>query len=340
MSTLETARWKNDALRIIDQRYLPEKLVYWDITTLQEVYDAIKTLAIRGAPAIGIAAAYGAYIGIRGVSDTTDKKQFLALFTERCEYLNSSRPTAVNLKWALDRIQHVLKEHSENATVAELKMTILAQAHAILNEDIAMCRAIGENGQDVLKGCNTILTHCNAGGLATSGYGTALAPVYVAKERGHKIHVYADETRPLLQGARITAFELQQTGIPVTVICDNMAAWAMKQGKIDAVIVGADRIAANGDTANKIGTYSLAIAARTHDIPFYVAAPYSTFDLSLKDGSTTPIEERDAREVTNGFGRRTVPENVAVYNPAFDVTPASLITAIITEKRIWYPPFS
>jgi methylthioribose-1-phosphate isomerase len=243
----------------------------------------------------------------------------------------------VNLQWALDRVRTRVREVLSERDVPAAVQAVLEEAHAILDEDITMCRTIGENGQEVLQSCHTVLTHCNAGGLATSGYGTALAPVYVAAEQGHAIHVYADETRPLLQGARITAFELQQVGVPVTVICDSMAAWTMKKGKVDVVIVGADRIAANGDTANKIGTYGLAIAAHHHNVPFYVAAPYSTFDYDLPTGTDIPIEERAPDEITCGFGRQTAPDNVDVYNPAFDVTPVELISGIITEKGVWYP---
>lgn len=338
MAHLKTICWENDCVKMVAQTKLPIELSYRYVNTVEEMYDAIKILDVRGAPAIGVAAAYGIYLAIRSIPDATDKEQFITIFNEQREYLNSSRPTAVNLGWALNRINTLVENYLTEKNITELKELIFTEAEKILQEDRASCRAIGEFGFDILKNYNTLLTHCNAGGLATSEYGTALSPIYVAQENGKNFHVYADETRPLLQGARITALELKEAGLPVTLICDNMAATVMREGKIDAVIVGADRIAANGDTANKIGTYSVALCAKAHSIPFYVAAPFSTFDLSLRDGTLIPIEERDSKEITHGFGRQTGPDGIDVYNPAFDVTPHELITAIITDKGVVHIP--
>ncbi len=325
--------------RIIDQTSLPSELVYKDITTIEAMHEAIKMLRVRGAPAIGIAAAFGLYLGIRNLHDDDPAERFEKELKKQADYLASSRPTAVNLVWALERMQKRFR-NSRLARIGEIKSELLDEAKKILEEDRQMCRSIGEHGFELIRDYSAILTHCNAGGLATSEYGTALACVYVAQERGKLVHVFSDETRPLLQGSRITAFELLSAGIPVTVICDNMAATVMARGMVQAAIVGADRIAANGDTANKIGTYGVALLAKAHGIPFYVAAPSSTFDLSIPDGSGIPIEERLAEEITCGFGKRTAPENVPVFNPAFDVTPHGLITAIITEKGILRPPFA
>ena len=340
---IKTIAWTGQAVRLLDQTRLPAETVYVDIADEKQMWDAIKRLVVRGAPAIGVAAAFGAYLGaatyqgsVHGCVERIDSV---------CKYLATSRPTAVNLFWALDRIKakaHALK----NAASAEaVKAGILRECQEMLEEDIRVCRAIGEHGADLLQryrgadGRINLLTHCNAGGLATAQYGTALAPMYVGAERGMKFHVFADETRPLLQGSRITAYELQQNGIPVTVICDNMAATVMGQKKVSGVIVGADRITANGDAANKIGTHGVAILARHFQIPFYVAAPTSTIDLSLATGDQIPIEERDAKEITQGMGKLTAPHDIAVYNPAFDVTPANLITAIITEHGIAEAPY-
>lgn len=339
MAKLKTIEWANDKVRLIDQTKLPEHILHLEIETIEEMYDAIKILSVRGAPAIGIAAAFGLYLGIRDFPDEGTVADFLKLLDKMAEYLAESRPTAVNLVWALKRLEKLAKENADNLNVEELKELLLTDSIAILNEDNASCRAIGEYGFEIMKDYNTLLTHCNAGGLATAEFGTALSPIYIGQEKGKIFNVYSDETRPLLQGSRITALELKEAGIPVTVICDNMAAAVMASGKIDAVIVGADRIAANGDAANKIGTYGVALAAKAHNIPFYVAAPFSTFDLSLKDGSEIPIEERDGEEVINGFGKRTGPEGVDVFNPAFDVTPNELITAIITDKGVLYPSY-
>ena len=319
-------------LRLIDQTRLPNERVTQDCRDVETVFEAIRMLRVRGAPAIGVSAAMGAVVGIRDVpADDTDG--LIAELKRVAEYLNSSRPTAVNLSWALNRMVAVA-EANAGLSVDDLKGRLLAEAQAIRDEDAAMCRAIGENGAALIHDGDGILTHCNAGALATAEYGTALSVMFVAHEQGKILHVYADETRPLLQGARLTTWELMNAGIDVTLICDNMAGHVMKEGRIQRVIVGADRIAANGDAANKIGTYSVAVLAREHGIPFYVAAPSSTFDLALPDGSGIPIEERDPAEVTNGFGRRTAPEGVKVYSPAFDVTPHEFITAIITERGV------
>ena len=338
MPRLKTIQWTDDAARIIDQTRLPGELAYLDIKSADEMYDAIKTLKIRGAPAIGIAAAFGLYCGVRDYPESGPVDGMVKLVREKSDYLASSRPTAINLTWALERLQ---KKVSSVASfgVTRIKSALLAEAREILEEDIQTCRKIGEYGFEQIKNYHAILTHCNAGSLATGEYGTALAAIYVGKEKGKIFHMYADETRPLLQGSRITAFELMAAGIPVTLICDNMAAAVMAMGKVDAVLVGADRIAANGDAANKIGTYGLALIARAHGLPFYVAAPFSTFDLSIQSGKEIPIELRDASEIINGFGKQTAPANVDVYNPAFDVTPSELISAIITERGVILPPF-
>ncbi len=326
-------------MRLIEQTLLPEKYKVVSIRTVREMWHAIKRLAVRGAPAIGCAAAYGAVLGINA-SRAKSTAGLLRDLERACDCLATSRPTAVNLFWALDRMRRCGHEHC-GLTAAEFKTRLLDEAHAILAEDKAMCRAIGDNGARLVPRRRKpvgILTHCNAGGLATSDYGTALAVMFSAFILGRNIHVYADETRPLCQGSRLTSWELMRAGIPVTLICDDMAAQVMREGRIDMVVVGADRIAANGDAANKIGTYGVAILARYHGIPFYVAAPSSTFDLSLKDGSLIPIEERDGGEIRRGFGKWTAPRRVPVYNPAFDVTPAKLIAGIITERGIIEKP--
>ena len=319
-------------LRLIDQTRLPVDLVEIDLDSVEAVWEAIKMLRVRGAPAIGVAAAYGFVLGTR-VAWAESQAAFLSRVTEVADYLASSRPTAVNLFWALDRMKQVAEQLAA-ATAEERSTHLLAEAQSIDREDRDMCTAIGRVGAGLLPKNSGVLTHCNAGGLATAGDGTALSVIFAAHAAGKNIRVYADETRPLLQGARLTTWELLQRDVPVTLICDSMAGWAMKKGFIQAVITGADRIAANGDVANKIGTYSVALLARAHSIPFYVAAPSSTFDLSLGSGEEIPIEERDPEEVTCGFGRRTAPDGVAVYNPAFDVTPADCVTAIVTEKGI------
>ena len=334
---IPTIEWVDGRIHLIDQTLLPNEFnqIYCD--DVESVWEAIKSLRVRGAPAIGIAGALGAVLGI-WKSKATNYSDFAAELKKVTGYLATSRPTAVNLFWALERIEQTAETHKD-LEIAQLKNALLDEAQDIIEEDRARCRAIGQHGLDLIHNGDTILTHCNAGGLATSDYGTALAVMFSAHESGKNISVYADETRPLLQGARLTAWELMQAGIDVTLICDNMAAQVMKEGRIQSVIVGADRIAANGDTANKIGTYNVAILAKAHDIPFYVAAPTSTLDLSLETGDLIPIEQRAAEEVTEGFGSRTAPKGVKVYSPAFDVTPAHLITAIITEKGVAHPPF-
>ena len=335
----KTLSWIGDAngqLHLLDQTRLPLHVENTICTTIDDVCNAIKALKVRGAPAIGVAAAYGVVIGLQGTRSAPVDK-FLQEVDRVTAYLATSRPTAVNLFWALNRMQMVAVNH-DALTAAEIHDRLLAEARSIELEDKAMCSAIGRHGSTLLKSGMSILTHCNAGGLATAGDGTALAVMFQAAADGKDIQVFADETRPLLQGARLTTWELQQRGIPVTLICDNMAAQVMKERRIQIVITGADRIAANGDAANKIGTYGVAVLARYHGIPFCVAAPSSTFDLSLADGSGIPIEQRASEEVTCGFGTRTAPENINVYNPAFDVTPSELITAIITERGIIHAP--
>ncbi len=333
-----TIEWVGDlggCVQLIDQTLLPERLELVQISDLKSLFEAIRCLKVRGAPAIGIAGAMGLVLALRD-AQTQDREEFLKLLDTQADYLACARPTAVNLTWALQRLRNVAHKQT-GLSVAELKQMLLAEAKAIRDEDAATCRAIGQNGLPLIKPGARILTHCNAGLLATAEYGTALAPLYLAHEKGIDFTVYADETRPLLQGSRLTAWELTQAGIDVTLICDSVAGHLMSLGRIDLVITGADRIAANGDAANKIGTYSLARLARVHGIPFYIAAPASTFDLSIPDGSHIPIEQREAEEVTEGFGRRTAPKDVKVYSPAFDVTSAEFITAIITELGLIQP---
>jgi len=327
-------------LELVDQRRLPTEFIKLHCRDIEQLCEAIKTLNIRGAPAIGVAVAYGLVLAVQKLSIGAGKQDALKTITQACDYLSSSRPTAVNLFWALERVRKKAHEIASKPKVdlQALRETILAEANAIYDEDVEMCRRIGQNGRKFIKNGFGILTHCNAGALATAGQGTALSIIFEAHKEGKKFRVYADETRPLLQGARLTAWELQQANIEVTVICDNMAGWLMKQGKIDMVITGADRIAANGDTANKIGTYSLSILAREHGIPFYVAAPSSTFDLSTATGAQIPIEQRAADEVIRYGNIQIAPDGVGVYNPAFDVVQAKDITAIVTEKGIIEEP--
>lgn len=336
---LPTIEWEGDIsgrVRLIDQTLLPTELKFVYCEDIKSIWHAIKTLMVRGAPAIGIAAAMGVVLGIKDIhAKNTDA--FLKELKQATTYLGTSRPTAVNLFWGLARMERVAQEN-KGKSVQEIKEILLHEALKIQNEDKVICRQIGENGVGLIKDGSGILTHCNAGGLATADYGTALAVLFKAKEQGKRIAVYADETRPLLQGARLTAWELLHAGIDVTLICDSMAAHVMKLGKVQCVIVGADRIAANGDTANKIGTFGVSILAKEHGIPFYVAAPVSTFDLTIKSGDEIPIEERSPEEITNGFGKKTAPEGIKVFNPAFDVTPAKNITAIITEKGVIQKP--
>jgi methylthioribose-1-phosphate isomerase len=335
MSLPRTIEWVGDSrghLRLLDQTRLPADIVYRDCRDLEAVRLAIRELCVRGAPAIGVSAAYALVLWLQGQGP----EEAHAGFEAACARLHSSRPTAVNLAWALERMGRrwrVLLEQGERNPIEAM----LAEARAIAEEDEAMCAALGQHGAALIEDGWGVLTHCNTGSLATAGMGTALAALFTAARQGKRIHVWADETRPLLQGARLTAWELQQAGVPVTLICDSMAAQVMKEGRVQMVLVGADRIAANGDTANKIGTYGVALLAKAHGIPFYVAAPSSTFDLSLPDGALIPIEQRNPREVTHGFGRQTAPEGVGVYNPAFDVTPADRIAGIVTEKGVIRP---
>jgi len=331
-------------LELIDQRQLPGKFVKIQCRDIEQVNEAIKTLAIRGAPAIGVCAAYGLTLAMQKLAGGDDLKRGLSVLAKSCEYLASARPTAVNLFWALDRVQRSSRRFvaaEPRANLPALRDVVLGEANAIYQEDVDSCKRIGENGERFiwadprqLQAGAGILTHCNAGALATAGQGTALSVMFEAHKRGRKFKVYVDETRPLLQGARLTAWELKQADIDVILICDNTAGWLMKQGHISAVITGADRIAANGDTANKIGTYSLSVLAKNNSIPFYIAAPSSTFDLSIKTGDEIPIEQRADEEVTTFAKMQIAPDGINVCNPAFDVTDASLITAIVTEKGL------
>lgn len=334
-----SAQWIGDEhgyLRLLDQTLLPSRQVMLDCRDVETVWEAIKMLRVRGAPAIGIAAAYGVLLSrvVSRSANVTIAEQ-VAAYRKAADYLATSRPTAVNLFWALDRMMRVLEQPI--VSLDSLQHSMWQEAVRIHDEDRQMCRAIGRFGAELIPQTATIITHCNAGGLATSEYGTALSVMFTCVEQGKKINVYADETRPLWQGSRLTAFELHAAGIPTTVICDSMAAHVMQTRKVDAVIVGADRITARGDTANKIGTYGLAVSAKYHGVPFYVAAPSSTFDLSLVSGKEIPIEQRDQAEITKPYGIPLAPEEVNAYNPAFDVTPAELITAIITERGVIRP---
>ncbi|MFO7767163.1 MAG: S-methyl-5-thioribose-1-phosphate isomerase [Pelovirga sp.] len=331
-SIIRPIRFIAGKCQMLDQRLLPGEEVWIDYDSYEGVAEAIRSMVVRGAPAIGIAAAIGAWFGARDI-DTESSREFFAEFQKICAYLATSRPTAVNLSWALERMQR-FAEANLDRSVLELKIGLEYEALAITQEDEQINRKIGRFGAALLPDQARVLTHCNAGALATGGYGTALGVIRAAVDGGNKVTVIADETRPFLQGSRLTAWELQRDGIPVTLICDNMAGYLMQQGQIDCVIVGADRIAANGDVANKIGTYTVAVLAREHDIPFFVAAPLSTIDLRLTDGSQIPIEERDAREVTHIGTRALAPEGTTVRNPAFDVTPARLVSAIITEAGV------
>ncbi|WAM32821.1 S-methyl-5-thioribose-1-phosphate isomerase [Caldicellulosiruptor morganii] len=327
--------FENDKLIVLDQRKLPFEKEYFVCSTYQDVYIAIKDMIIRGAPLIGIVAAYGVVLGFKEI---IEKNNDLSKIYEIINYLASSRPTAVNLFWALERMKKVFEE-VRNLSKSQIYSLLLQEAKKIEDEDKNINKKIGEHGNNLIKEGANILTHCNAGALATGGYGTALGIIREAHFSGKNIHVYVDETRPYLQGARLTAFELSEDGIPNTVICDNMAGYLMKLGKIDCVIVGADRIALNGDTANKIGTYSLSVLAKHHGIPFYIAAPVSTIDFNIKSGSEIPIEERSEDEIRFFNGKKIVPDESKVFNPAFDITPAENITAIITERGVIFPPF-
>ena len=339
MSIIEAVRWATDgeAVRIIDQRRLPAEEVTLDLRTLDAVCDAIRTLAVRGAPAIGVAGAMGLVASLAAFVHEGDDA-FRARLAQHAAAIRGTRPTAVNLPWSIDRMLAVASAHASLAPVP-LHARLHDEATAILEEDRAMCRRIGEAGLALVPDGARVLTHCNAGALATAGIGTALAPVYLAAEQGRRVEVWADETRPLLQGSRLTAWELSRAGIPVTVIADNMAASVMRAGRVDLCIVGADRVAANGDVANKIGTYGVALAAARHGIPFYVAVPTSTLDPATATGADIVIEERDPREVAEGFGTRTAPREAEVFNPAFDVTPAELVTAIVTDRGLVRAPY-
>lgn len=334
---IATITWTKGRIRIIDQTKLPQALEYLYCRDLGSLWEAIKQLRVRGAPALGVAAAFGVLLSLKFFRGN-DLKCFKKYIEEVCQYIGSSRPTAVNLFNALERMKKIISTH-EGASVSQFKRLFKDEAFAIYEEDRAVCRRMGQWGAKFIHSGENIMTVCNAGALATVDYGTALGVMYTAKAKGKKFRVYACETRPLLQGARLTAWELLREKIPTTLICDNMAATLMKQGKIDAIFAGADRIASNGDTANKIGTYSLAVLAKYHQIPFYIAAPLSTFDRNIKSGKQIPIEERSADEVRHFYKQPTAPQKVCVYNPAFDVTDHELITAIITEKGVIYPPF-
>lgn len=337
---LETVRLddENSTLVILDQTRLPSETVYLHLKKLEEFWHAIRILQVRGAPAIGVAAAAGLYLAAKAVS-AADFGAFYAEFQKAKDYLATARPTAVNLFWALDRMERVVLENQDK-TVPEIKNRLKSEAEAIRNEDIENCRKIGEYGLELLRPGMGILTHCNAGRLAAVEYGTATAPIYIGQERNYNLKVFADETRPLLQGARLTAFELQQAGVDVTLICDNMASSVMRNGWVQAVFVGCDRVAANGDTANKVGTSGLAVLAKHYNIPFYVCAPAATIDMACAAGRDICIEQRDGGEITHMWYEKPVaPERIAVYNPAFDVTDHTLITAFVTERGVVRPPF-
>lgn len=334
---IQSIEWKSDHVRIIDQTFLPARTIFCDIRDVGQMWEAIKKLRVRGAPAIGIAAAYGFYLGIRDLQEES-YAGFKIEMDRIADYLASSRPTAINLNWALERLKNTIHAHREKS-VSEIKEIILKTAITIHEEDKRICERIGKHGQELVPQDAQILTHCNTGSLATGMYGTALSMIYHAHLAGKNIHVWVDETRPLLQGARLTAWELMKAEIPMTLICDSAAGHVMKSTKVDLIVVGTDRVAANGDTANKIGTYSLSVLAKEHGIPFYVAAPLSSIDMNIENGDQIPIEERDSKEITD-FGSTTVaPAKVNTFNPAFDVTPAANITAFITEKGIVKPDY-
>jgi methylthioribose-1-phosphate isomerase len=337
---LPTIAWQGEDIVMVDQRKLPADEIYVTCKSVNDIAKAIKTMVIRGAPAIGVCAAMGLALGAAR-SKATGTKQFTTEFQKNCELLGDTRPTAVNLFWAIERMKRAFSEGAlAGESVDDLKRRLRVEADRLHDDDVAKCRAIGAHGAALVPAEARILTHCNAGALATAGYGTALGVIRGAIEAGRKVRVLADETRPFLQGARLTAWELMKDGIDTTVITDNMAGAIMRAGDIDLVVVGADRIAANGDTANKIGTYSVAVLAKEHGIPFYVAAPSSTIDLATKDGDGIPIEERAAREVTHVGSNQLAPDGAQVRNPSFDVTPAKYITAIITERGIYRAPFT
>jgi len=335
--TFKTIEWRGDRVRLLDQRRLPGEVRYFDCRDPSSLANAIRGMAIRGAPAIGVAASMGIALAAQRLQ-THNLEVFLRNLKKVCQQMRQTRPTAVNLFWAVNRMERLLDQPSSFST-EEIKAKLENEALRIYKEDLQINRKIGENGKRLIKDGDGVLTHCNAGGLATAGFGTALGVIQAAWTEGKRFHVFVDETRPLLQGSRLTAWELAQGKIPATVLTDNMAGWLMKNRKINLVIVGADRIARNGDTANKIGTYGLAILAKYHGVPFYVAAPTSTLDRSLPTGEKIPIEERSAEEVTHLRGKRITPKGIKAYNPAFDVTPHSLIRGIITEKGMIREPF-
>ena len=334
---IETLEWTDSGVRFIDQTKLPNEETYVNCTTHQQVADVIRDMVVRGAPAIGVAAAMGVALGVNN-SKADNVLSLLQEFDEIADLIGKTRPTAVNLFWATRRMREKFQT-IKSKPIPEIKHLLIEEAKRMHAEDIAANQAMGRYGAALMPASGGVLTHCNAGALATCGYGTALGVIRAAIEQGKKIHVYADETRPFLQGSRLTAWELMKDGIPTTVISDNMAGAMMKQGKIGAIVVGADRIAANGDVANKIGTYTVSVLAKEHDIPFYVAAPFSTIDLATPDGSGIPIEQRNPREVTHFAGKLVTPEGVGIENPAFDVTPAKYVTAIITEGGIARAPY-
>lgn len=338
LNDVKSIIYKEGTLTFLDQTKLPVESIFFEIKILEDCWDAIKQLKVRGAPAIGIGAAYGLLLAAQKAPEGSFES-FYKVFKEAKDYLATSRPTAVNLFWALDKMDKKALE-LKGQPVSEIKAALEVQAIAIQQEDEEVCRKIGEYGQEIITEGMGILTHCNAGTLATSKYGTALAPIYVAQEKGIDVKVFADETRPLLQGSRLTAYELKESGVDVTLITDSMAAMVMSKGWVQAAIVGCDRVAANGDAANKIGTYGVALLAKAHNIPFYVAGPLSTFDPETATGADIPIEERDPDEVRCGMGKQTAPADVKVFNPAFDVTPNELIAGIITEKGIIRAPYN
>jgi len=336
---IPTLEWLPDGVSFLDQTRLPLEETYVLTTDYKQVATVIRDMIVRGAPAIGVSAAMGVAIGIERSTAATIE-ELTAEVAVICEHLAGTRPTAVNLFWGIDEVRNVFNElAAKGASIPEIKAAVVAKARRMYDEDIAACKQMGANGASLLPKEGTVLTHCNAGALATCGYGSALGVIRAAIERGHKIEVFADETRPFLQGARLTAWELMKDGIKTTVLCDNMAASLMLQGRIHAVIVGADRIAANGDVANKIGTYGVAILAKEHGIPFYVAAPWATVDVATAHGGLIPIEQRAASEVTHSNGRQMTPDGVGIENPAFDVTPAKYVTAIITERGVLTAPY-
>jgi methylthioribose-1-phosphate isomerase len=334
---IQTLEWTDQGVRFLDQTKLPTEETYVTCKTHEQVADVIRNMVVRGAPAIGVAAGMGIALGVNNsrAESTGDLKRD---FDQICDVIGKTRPTAVNLFWAIRRMQEKF-ERLRVRPIAHIKQALIEEAQRMHAEDIAANQAMGRHGAALMPASGGVLTHCNAGALATAGYGTALGVIRAAVEQGKKIHVYADETRPFLQGSRLTAWELMKDGIPTTVISDNMAGAIMRQGKIKAIVVGADRIAANGDVANKIGTYTVAVLAKEHGIPFYVAAPISTVDLACPSGSQIPIEQRNAKEMTHIAGKQMVPDGVAIENPAFDVTPAPYVAAIVTEKGIARPPF-